>query len=84
VLLDQMLVEEGFEPAEQTAVCYRGTQAELMDLLEIPALLEPLAPDLSPATREALLHRARRASDPDEPVDVPWIYFRTRLQRMVV
>jgi len=78
--LDRALVEEGFQPAERETVPYRCPQRELMDLLEIPALLEPLAPDLTEEQRDQVLREARRRSDPDEIVDVPWIGLRTRLR----
>ncbi len=77
--LDQVLAEEGFEPAEQWRYTYRCAQRELMDLLEVPALLEPLTPELDPPRREEVLREARRRSDPGAPVEVPWIGFRTRL-----
>jgi SAM-dependent methyltransferase len=77
--LDQTLVEEGFEPTERSAVRYRCAQRELMNLVEIPALMEPLAPELGEWQRAAVVQEARRRSDPEERVEILWFSLRTRL-----
>ena len=46
-----------------------------MELMEIPAMIEPLTPGLSDEVRRLALRRARETSDPEERVEVPWIYF---------
>jgi SAM-dependent methyltransferase len=76
-LLDT-LRETGFDPDEPSRLAHRGRQAELIELMAIPAMLSPLAPELS----EELLHeaweKARARSDPDESVEVEWIFFAAR------
>jgi trans-aconitate methyltransferase len=77
-LLCELLAEAGFDLAGQERFVYRGRQGELMELMEIPAMIGPLTPELSDDTRRAVLDRAREHIDPEEPVEVPWIYFIAR------
>ena len=65
----------GFRVASRTRFVYRGEQGELADLMGIPAMLAPLAPDLSSDEREAALDDARSRIDPRHVVEVPWLYF---------
>lgn len=67
--------EEGFLLERVDRLPYRGLQGELMQLMAIPAMIRPLTPGIDDATREAILDEARERSDPDLPVEVPWIYF---------
>jgi ubiquinone/menaquinone biosynthesis C-methylase UbiE len=67
--------EAGFEITGRERFVYRGEQRELADLMSIPAMLEPLAPDLSPTEREAAMNQARSRIDPQQRVEVPWLYF---------
>ena len=78
-LLDEMLVAAGFSPATATAFHYEGLQGELMTLMEIPAMIEPLAPDLDEDQRAHLLAEARLRCDPAEAVTLDWITFETKL-----
>ncbi len=53
---------------------YEGPQGELVELMEIPAMIAPLAEGLGEtATREALADAAA-ATDPNERVRVAWLY----------
>lgn len=78
--LAEWLEEAGFEPAGRERFVYHGPQGELMELMEIPAMIEPLTPGLSEEERRAVLDRARERADPEERVEVPWIYFTARRQ----
>jgi ubiquinone/menaquinone biosynthesis C-methylase UbiE len=76
--LGEWLAEAGFAPPKRERFTYRGPQGELMDLTEIPAMIEPMTPGLTAADRRAVLRQARRRTDPQEVVEVPWIYFVAR------
>jgi SAM-dependent methyltransferase len=64
----------GFESTARELFVYRGEQGELADLMSIPAMIGPLAPDLSPDERDAALDQARSRIDPRQVVEVPWLY----------
>jgi len=64
----------GFDVVDRELFVYRGEQGELADLMSIPAMLGPLAPDLPRDEREGALQDARRGVDLRETVEVPWIY----------
>ncbi len=76
--LERRLSEAGFEPAGHERFEVRCRQQELMELMEIPAMLQPITPGLSEAERQAALEKARERSDPAQPVVVPWLYFVAR------
>lgn len=57
---------------------YEGLQGELIELMEIPALIEPLTVELDAEAVRQVLARARAAVDPKERVKVPWVYLRLR------
>lgn len=76
--LVELLAEEGFEPAARERFVYRGRQEELVELMELPAMIARAAPEASPAGRAAAVARARRAVDPEQAVEVPWEYFVAR------
>lgn len=76
--LVEALRETGFTPEPPSTFEYEGRQAELMDLMAIPAMLAPLAPELSDEDRLAAWRDARSRTDPDEPVRVEWLYFVAR------
>ena len=67
--------ETNFDIVDRERFVYHGEQGELVDLMTIPAMLAPLAPGLSHDECEAALEAARRRIDPEQPVEVPWIYF---------
>jgi SAM-dependent methyltransferase len=73
--LGLVLAETGFALESTERFVYRGRQGELMELMEIPAMLEPLAPDLTDRARREALAGARQRTDPARPVEVPWIFF---------
>lgn len=54
---------------------YVGMQDELIELMTIPAMIEPLTPGLSGDRRQAVLERARRRCNAALEVSVPWVYF---------
>jgi len=70
-----LAAERGFRVAAADRLTYRGTQDELVELMTIPAMIDPLVPELPPERREPLVRRAGRRVDPAEPVEVPWVYF---------
>ncbi len=76
--LERQLAEAGFALVERRRFLHRGPQAELMELAEIPAMISRIAPAASPAEREEILAEARRHADPEQTVEVAWIYFVTR------
>jgi len=80
-VLRRLLEDSGFDLVGRERFVYRGRQGELMELMEIPAMIEPLTPELTDTQRQAVLERARTHTDPAEPVEVPWIYFITRRRR---
>lgn len=73
--LDAIAREHGFAPDGRMRHVYEGTQGELIDLMSIPAMLEPLTPGLDQGRRDAVLARALERSEPDARVGVPWIFF---------
>lgn len=76
--LVELLAEEGFDLAARERFVYRGRQEELVELMELPAMIARAAPESTPAGRAAAVARARRAIDPSQPVEVPWEYFVAR------
>lgn len=76
--LDADLGEAGFRELERRRVVYEGRQGELMELMEIPAMLRRAAPDLRVEARESALAAARRRTDPDQAVEVPWVFWVAR------
>ncbi len=76
--LEHQLGEAGFRALRRERFELRCRQAELMELMEIPAMLRPMTPDLSEAERREALDRAKERADPDQPVRVPWVYFVAR------
>jgi len=65
----------GFAVASIERLEWEGPQGELIELMEIPAMIAPLARGLDAAQTEAALAEAKAASDPRERVRVPWLYF---------
>lgn len=68
----------GFEETLREELVYRGRQGELMELMSIPAMITPIAADLSPAEADRALAEARERTDPDEGVEVAWLFVRYR------
>lgn len=73
--LERQAADQGFERAAAERHVYAARQAELIELMTIPAMSQPVMPGLSEARRERVLQRAARRVDRDESVDVPWIFF---------
>ena len=73
--LASWLGDSGFELEERVRFVYEGPQEELIELMEIPAMIEPITPGLEPHEREAVLDEARGKVSGRETVRVPWIYF---------
>lgn len=73
--LVELLAEEGFDLVVRERFVYRGRQEELVELMELPAMIARAAPEATPAARAAAVARARQAVDPSQPVEVPWEYF---------
>lgn len=74
----EVLEEAGFALEERTEFVYRCRQEELMELMEIPAMIRPLTPGLSGYERQTVLEQARARTDPRQKVEVPWLYYRAR------
>ncbi len=73
--LERQLVDAGFALLERRPFVHRGPQSELIELAEIPAMIARIAPGASPEEQEEILAEARRHADPDQPVEVAWVYF---------
>jgi SAM-dependent methyltransferase len=78
--LEGQLEEAGFDLVRRAPFFYSARQAELMELMSIPAMIGRVAPELSEDERAAALVAARRWTDPEQRVAVPWVYFAGRLR----
>jgi len=67
--------ENGLRLDSTERYVYEGPQQELMELMTIPAMIGPMASGMSEEQREEALQEARNRSDPEEQVEIPWIYF---------
>jgi ubiquinone/menaquinone biosynthesis C-methylase UbiE len=76
--LERQLREAGFEDVRRERLVLRCRQAELMELMEIPAMLQPMTPTLGETERRTVVDEARGRTDADQPVRVPWVYFVAR------
>lgn len=74
--LEKWLDRAGFELEGRERLTCTVKQGELLELMRIPAMITPLAPDLSPRALQSVVSTAAGRVDPQEPVTVPWIYFR--------
>jgi SAM-dependent methyltransferase len=72
--LNAHLSASGLDPSPFVRRVYVGKQDELIGLMSIPAMIEPLTEGLAARQRESLLLAARGSVDPDAPVQVPWVY----------
>ena len=67
--------ESGFDAgATVERVEVRSRQDELIELMTIPAMIRPLAPELDDDGRAEIVADARRRVDADEEVVIPWLY----------
>ncbi len=73
--LESWLGDTGFALEERVRFVYEGPQEELIELMEIPAMLEPITPGLDAIERDELIDEARGKVSGRETVRVPWIYF---------
>lgn len=76
--LEHQLDEAGFHRIERHPFAYRGRQGELMELMTIPAMIDRLAPELEEEERDEALEEAKRRTDPEQRVVVPWVYLVAR------
>jgi len=67
------LVEEGREIRT-----WRGPQSELIELMRIPAMREPIASGLSPEQVLAAVDEASQRVEPTRQVEVDWVFLRYR------
>lgn len=74
-VLVELLAEQGLDVVGRERFVYRGRQGELVELMEIPAMIARAAPEASLEDRAAAVAEARRAIDPAQPVEVPWEHF---------
>lgn len=73
-----LLAGEGLDLERRELFVYRARQEELVELMELPAMIARAAPDASPARRREAVAEARAAIDPAQTVEVPWVYFLAR------
>ena len=73
--IQERAADHGFTLEDDVRFTYTGVQRELMDLMTIPAMIGPLADGLSDKDRDQAVQEARDRSDPDEEVQVPWVFF---------
>ena len=64
--------DHGFDVVHEDTEVYRARQAELIELMRIPAMLDRAAPHLPARRAEAALGRAASRCDPTRSVAVPW------------
>ncbi len=76
--LDRSLRRRGFGAAEREQLEVTCTQGEVMRLLQVPALAESLAPQLTPDECAVAVRRARERSDPDARIAIRWVFFRAQ------
>lgn len=76
--LEGELRDAGFELDRRERFAYNAHQSELMELMSIPAMIHRVAPELGDEDRQAALAEARRSTDPEQRVTVPWVYFLAR------
>ncbi len=68
----------GFVVELDEEIVWRGTQGDLVALMQIPAMIEGFAPTLHPDARDALVGRAAARVDLEASVGVPWRVYRLR------
>ena len=76
--LEGQLEQAGFVLEKRFRHDYLTCQKELMELMEIPAMLARTAAHLRPEVRAKALASARQMTDPDREVRVPWDFFVAR------
>ncbi len=76
--LEDWLDGTGFDLDGRQRLACTVQQGELLELMRIPAMITPLAPDLSPEAHQQVVSAAAGRIDPEQPVAVPWIFFRAR------
>jgi ubiquinone/menaquinone biosynthesis C-methylase UbiE len=76
--LERQLAEAGFDDVRRERFVVRCRQVELMELMEIPAMLDPMTPTLGEADRRDVVAQAQQRTDSEQPVEVPWVYFIAR------
>lgn len=77
--LGALFARTGLEIDRRERFVYRARQRELVELMRIPAMTAPLAPDLSWRERLEIVDAAEARVDPEESIEVPWIYVRARV-----
>lgn len=75
--IENELREGGFGPVRRERFAYSAHQSELMELMAIPAMIRRVAPDLTEDERQAALAEAGERTDPEQRVQVDWVYFVT-------
>jgi len=76
--LDAFLTSAGFAPTEPKRFELPVRRGAMVRLFEVPAILEPMTPQLDASEREELLEQIRWSGDQDEVFVVPWMFFVTR------
>lgn len=73
-----LATEAGFEEELREVRAWEGRQAELIELMRIPAMRDPIASGLAPEAVLAAVDEAGERVDPDERVTVEWVFLRYR------
>ncbi len=76
--LEEWLDGAGFDLEGRDRLTCTVKQGELLELMRIPAMITPLAPELTPEAHQEVVSDAAGRIDAEEPVAVPWIFFRAR------
>lgn len=76
--VEQLASEAGLRPEAREVRSWEGPQLELIQLMRIPAMIEPVALGLSPEQAQACVEEASRGLDPDRTVRVGWVFVRFR------
>jgi ubiquinone/menaquinone biosynthesis C-methylase UbiE len=64
----------GWSLVHTSRFLYEGRQAELAELMTIPAMIGPLTEGMTDEGRALVVSEARARTDPGAVVEVPWIY----------
>jgi SAM-dependent methyltransferase len=72
--LEAQAADHGWTLEHTSRFLYEGKQAELAELMSIPAMIAPLTEGMSDEGRQRVVAEARARTDPGASVEVPWVY----------
>lgn len=76
--LESILTDAGFGAIGSRRVELPMRREDMVRLLEVPAIFEPMAPHLSTADRSHVIEKIRDTGHRDEVFVVPWLFFSAR------